>query len=63
MKKSIGAHTIAYPNPVWCVGSYDLDGKPNVMTIAWGGDLLFKTTGSDHFPSKGNIHIWLYNGA
>jgi flavin reductase (DIM6/NTAB) family NADH-FMN oxidoreductase RutF len=37
MKKSIGANTIAYPNPVWCVGSYDRDGKPNVMTIAWGG--------------------------
>ena len=37
MKKSIGANTIAYPNPVWCVGSYDMDGKPNVMTIAWGG--------------------------
>jgi flavin reductase (DIM6/NTAB) family NADH-FMN oxidoreductase RutF len=37
MKKSIGANTIAYPNPVWCVGSYDADGKPNVMTIAWGG--------------------------
>lgn len=28
---------MAYPNPVWCVGSYDQEGKPNVMTIAWGG--------------------------
>ncbi|MGD8703166.1 MAG: flavin reductase family protein [Desulfosarcina sp.] len=37
MKKSIGAGTTAYPNPVWCVGSYDVEGKPNVMTIAWGG--------------------------
>ena len=37
MKKSIGADTLAYPNPVWCVGSYDAQGKPNVMTIAWGG--------------------------
>ena len=37
MKKSIGADTMAYPNPVWCVGSYDDKGKPNVMTIAWGG--------------------------
>lgn len=37
MKKSIGANTLAYPNPVWCVGSYDADGNPNVMTIAWGG--------------------------
>jgi len=37
MKKSIGADTLAYPSPVWCVGSYDAQGKPNVMTIAWGG--------------------------
>jgi len=37
MKKSIGADTLAYPSPVWCVGSYDAQGRPNVMTIAWGG--------------------------
>lgn len=37
MKRSIGAGTLAYPSPVWCVGSYDSAGKPNVMTIAWGG--------------------------
>ena len=37
MKKSIGVKPLAYPNPVWCVGSYDSVGKPNVMTIAWGG--------------------------
>ena len=37
MKISIGSHTSAYPNPVWCVGSYDQEGKPNVMTVAWGG--------------------------
>ncbi|VEN72679.1 Flavoredoxin [Candidatus Desulfarcum epimagneticum] len=37
MKVSIGADTSAYPNPVWCVGSYDKEGKPNVMTVAWGG--------------------------
>ncbi|NTW35193.1 MAG: flavin reductase family protein [Syntrophobacteraceae bacterium] len=37
MKKSFGAKTLIFPTPVWCVGSYDADGKPNVMTIAWGG--------------------------
>ncbi len=37
MKKSLGASTLIFPTPVWCVGSYDKDGKPNVMTIAWGG--------------------------
>lgn len=37
MKKSLGAKTIIYPVPVWIVGSYDKDGRPNAMTIAWGG--------------------------
>jgi flavin reductase (DIM6/NTAB) family NADH-FMN oxidoreductase RutF len=37
MKKSLGANTIIYPTPVWCVGSYDSDGTPNLMTAAWGG--------------------------
>ena len=37
MKKSLGANTLAQPTPVWLVGSYDAAGKPNVMTIAWGG--------------------------
>ena len=37
MKKSIGAKTIIYPTPVLVVGTYDAAGKPNVMTVAWGG--------------------------
>lgn len=37
MKKSFGAKTLIFPTPVWCVGSYDAGGNPNVMTIAWGG--------------------------
>jgi len=37
MKKSLGAKTLAIPTPVWVVGSYDSQGKPNMMTIAWGG--------------------------
>jgi len=37
MKKSIGAKTVVYPTPVFVVGTYDRDGKPNVMTAAWGG--------------------------
>lgn len=37
MKTSLGAQTLIYPTPVWCVGSYDSEGDPNVMTIAWGG--------------------------
>lgn len=37
MKKSFGPRTLVYPTPVWVVGTYDKSGKPNVMTIAWGG--------------------------
>ena len=37
MKKSLGAKTILYPTPVLAVCTYDAEGKPNVMTAAWGG--------------------------
>ncbi len=37
MKKSFGAKTLVFPTPVWVVGSYDRNGKPNIMTAAWGG--------------------------
>ena len=37
MKKSLGAKTLAYPTPVWVVGSFDAAGKPNIMTVAWAG--------------------------
>lgn len=37
MKKSLGAKTLAQPAPVWVIGSYDAQGKPNMATIAWGG--------------------------
>lgn len=37
MKKSLGSKTLIFPSPVWCVGTYDKEDKPNVMTIAWGG--------------------------
>lgn len=25
------------PTPVWLVGTFDAAGKPNIMTVAWGG--------------------------
>jgi flavin reductase (DIM6/NTAB) family NADH-FMN oxidoreductase RutF len=37
MKKSLGAQSLAFPAPVWVVGTYDSEGRPNVMTVAWGG--------------------------
>jgi flavin reductase (DIM6/NTAB) family NADH-FMN oxidoreductase RutF len=37
MKQSIGAKTIVFPTPVFLVGSYDEQDRPNLMTVAWGG--------------------------
>lgn len=37
MKKSLGPKTLVYPTPVFVVGTYDRNGKPNVMTAAWAG--------------------------
>ncbi len=37
MKNSLGAETIVPTTPVWVVGTYNQEGKPNVMTAAWGG--------------------------
>jgi len=37
MKQSLGAKTLLYPTPVLVVGTYDKEGRPNVMTASWGG--------------------------
>ena len=37
MKVSISSKTMALPTPAWLVGTYDAEGKPNLMTAAWGG--------------------------
>jgi flavin reductase (DIM6/NTAB) family NADH-FMN oxidoreductase RutF len=37
MKKSIGAKTIVFPTPVFTVGTYDKQDRPNAMAVAWGG--------------------------
>jgi flavin reductase (DIM6/NTAB) family NADH-FMN oxidoreductase RutF len=34
---SLGANTFAPITPVWVVGTYDHERKPNVMTAAWAG--------------------------
>jgi flavin reductase (DIM6/NTAB) family NADH-FMN oxidoreductase RutF len=36
-KKSLGARSVLLPTPVWVIGSYDKEGKSNVMTSAWVG--------------------------
>jgi len=35
-KVSLGARTLL-PAPVWVIGSYDAEGKPNMMTASWVG--------------------------
>ncbi len=37
MKKSLGARTLVFPTPVFVVGTYAADGKPNAMVAAWAG--------------------------
>jgi flavin reductase (DIM6/NTAB) family NADH-FMN oxidoreductase RutF len=37
MKESLGAKALAYPAPVFVVGSYDREGKPNAITVSWAG--------------------------
>lgn len=37
MKKSLGARTLAFTTPVWVIGTYDGEGRPNVMTASWAG--------------------------
>ena len=37
MKHSLGAKTLLFPAPVLMVGTYDQEGKPNLMNAAWGG--------------------------
>jgi flavin reductase (DIM6/NTAB) family NADH-FMN oxidoreductase RutF len=37
MKLNIPAKTILLPSPVLIIGTYDLDGRPNIMNAAWGG--------------------------
>lgn len=37
MKRSIGAKTFLCVHPDLIVGTYDLEGRPNMMAAAWGG--------------------------
>lgn len=37
MKKSFGPKTVIYPLPVLLIGTYDAEGKANIMTASWGG--------------------------
>lgn len=35
-RKNLGAHALTLPQPVMIVGTYDSNGVPNAMNVAWG---------------------------
>ena len=35
--RSLGVKNLVFPEPAMVIGSYDKDGKPNIMTAAWFG--------------------------
>lgn len=37
MRKNLGAKPLCYPQPVFIIGTYDENGRPNAMNAAWGG--------------------------
>jgi len=37
MKRSLGPQSILYPTPTLVIGTYDPEGRPNMMTAAWAG--------------------------
>ena len=37
MRKNFGAKPLLYPQPVFIIGTYDENGRPNAMNAAWGG--------------------------
>jgi flavin reductase (DIM6/NTAB) family NADH-FMN oxidoreductase RutF len=37
IKRSLGVTPLLYPEPTLLVATYDVNGKPNFMTVAWGG--------------------------
>ena len=41
MKESLGPRTLGFPTPVFIVGSYDDEGKPNIMNAAAAGMCCF----------------------
>jgi flavin reductase (DIM6/NTAB) family NADH-FMN oxidoreductase RutF len=41
MKESLGPRTLGFPTPVFIVGTYDGEGKPNIMNAAAAGMCCF----------------------
>ena len=39
MRKNFGVKPWVYPQPVLMIGTYDEDGKPNLMNAAWADSM------------------------
>ena len=37
MRKNFGARPYLYPQPVFIIAAYGVDGTANAMNVAWGG--------------------------
>jgi flavin reductase (DIM6/NTAB) family NADH-FMN oxidoreductase RutF len=64
-KRSLGVKNLVYPEPAMVIGSYDKDGKPNIMTAAWFGvanSRPFKVAVSLR-PATYSYHGIMANGA
>jgi flavin reductase (DIM6/NTAB) family NADH-FMN oxidoreductase RutF len=56
MRKNFGKQSWLYPMPVLIVGSYDEEGRANVMNAAWGGiydtNMVMVCLSEDHKTTK-----------
>ncbi|MBE5801709.1 MAG: flavin reductase family protein [Clostridiales bacterium] len=56
MRKNFGAKPILYPQPVFIIATYNVDGTPNAMNAAWGGiseeDQITMCISADHCTTK-----------
>lgn len=52
MRKSYGARPLTLPQPVFMIGTYGIDGAPDLMNAAWGGvsndDEMLLCLSADH---------------
>lgn len=56
MRKNFGVKNWLYPMPVLIIGTYDENGNPNAMNVAWGGiydtNLVMVCLSDDHKTTK-----------
>lgn len=68
MKKSVGAKPLIYPQPVLLVATYDQEGQPDIMNVAYGGivnsnrlqiNIGIRHKTSDNIKSQGEFTVGL----